>query len=132
MNYIRRNYFYLLLLILSSCINSKTQIIHIDYLTEVDTSRANGRIQINKQDYCIIYHSHDSIQLDEEINRIIKPYSDSFSDKFDNYQIFLYKESRFADTSYIKSFGKDYYYKALLDEKPYAELHWWTGHLISK
>ena len=132
MNYLKPGYFYALLLILSSCINSKAKIIHIDYLTEIDTRSANGYSQINRDDYFIIYNSTDSIELKNNINKTIKPYSDSFSDKFGNYRIFLYKESTFADTSYIKSFGENYYYKALLDEKAYMVFHWWAKRLISK
>lgn len=116
--------------ILSSCTNKKVEIKHIEFLTEVWGDSINGKSWRNRDDYFIIYNSRFSSGVQEKIDQIIKPYSDSFSSEFSNYSIILYKESKYADTNYIKSFPKGLYYKALLDDKPFKTILWSSGHRL--
>lgn len=122
---------FLILHIFDSCKSQDTKIKHIGYLTIVDTLKLSKGIQVNREDYFIIYNFRKS-ESEQEIKGSIKKYSDSFSNRFTNYTIYFYKESPIADTNYIKGFGKEYYYKALLSEKPYAVYFWWLGKFYHK
>lgn len=122
---------FLIAFMLISCSNRQVKIKHINFLTEVWGDTTNGKNWRNRDDYFIIYNSWSSNGLQEQIDQTIKPYVDSFSSKFSNYTITLYKESKYADTTYIKSFPERLYYKALLDDKPYMTLQWYSGHLIN-
>lgn len=117
---------------LFSCTEKNFEIKHIPYLTEIDTFHINDDIINNRRDYFIIYNFHYSKKDKDKMNTVIQSYSDSFRSIYDNYSIFLFKESKSVDTFYIKSFGENYYYKALLDIRPDFSFQWWEGRQISK
>jgi hypothetical protein len=121
---------FLILITVAYCSYRKVKVQYIDILTSVSSDSINGSRRETRSDYFIIYNSGTQRDADKEIKEAIKPFADSFSRKFSNYIITLYLESGNADTNYIKSLGKGYYYKALLHEEPYMVLHWWGGRLL--
>ena len=116
------------LLVFSSCNNAQVLIKHV--LTETDSVRLEKRIQVNRYDNFILYNYNQADS--SRVKLVVKLYSDSFSKKFDNYVISFYRNSKFADTNYIKQFDQKYAYKALIDEQPFFEFRWWSGHLLLK
>ena len=123
---------FIFLYCLLSCTEKNIDIRHIPYLTEINTVFVNGNLQKNRVDYFVIYYFNDSKKTKDLLNSFTKNYSDSFKHQYDNYSILLFKESKYVDTSYIKSFGENFYYKAVFDVKPDFIFQWWEGRLISK
>ena len=106
-------------------------IVHVNQLTDIDSFNVGHHTQINRDDNFIVYNFHQTKRDSLEIYKYARTYSDSFSKKYDNYRAIFYKESKFADTIYVKDFGTKYAYKALLDEKPLMEFQWWSGRLLT-